>query len=748
MTNNNKRVAAMLGKVSLAALVIGLPSTGYAQTVAAEPAPAEATKGAKDGGGVEEIIVTAQKREERLLDVPIAISALSSRALETQGVTSTSSLAASVPGLQINRSLNAATPFLRGVGNPSGAVGEEGATAIYIDGVYNSNQYANLFEFNNIERIEVLKGPQGTLFGRNSAAGAILVTTKTPSHDFGMNAFIGYANFDTLSGGAYVTGGLAENLAANIAVQFRDQNDGWGKNLTTGADNGISKYYSIRGKLLWELGDRTRITLAGDYYRQKESLIGHPIVRNAFGFGDPGFWNSLNNLNNSTDMRNYGGSLRIEHDADPFQIVSMTAHRRTKSVGYFDFDAGPLPLVAFTPLLPKDESWLQEFQLTSNPSSPVKWVTGVFLYYGKAGYYPFLQEGLGTPATANGFVRREDEQTTYSYAGFAQASVPIFENTNLTLGGRYSIDDRSLEYTQTSSSAALNVGTRGPIKVSYPKATFRISIDHQFTPDIMVYASYNTGFKSGLFNLNTPTDPPVRPQTIKALEAGFKAKVLDGRLQVEGAGFHYDFSDIQLRRVLAGGGTQLLNAASARIYGLDLSIQAVPIDDLNINASLSLLDTKFTSFPNAPATLPLPATALPGGICPAASSGPPTGGNLVCTIDATGNQLTQAPPVSANFGATYSFDLAKGTLVLNGAYSYTSSFNWEADNRLKEPHHHSLRASIAWKAPDDRWQIRLWGQNLTNAKRTTLTSSNGSGDTSVPGEPRTYGVTLSAKFGD
>lgn len=747
MLNDHTGLIRLMTGVGLGALALGLPSAALAQGQSDAAASVEA-EAPKDSGGVEEIIVTAQKREERSLTVPIAISALSSRALETQGVTSTATLAASVPGLQINRSLNSATPFLRGVGNPSGAVGEEGATAIYIDGVYNPNQYANLFEFNNIERIEVLKGPQGTLFGRNSAAGAILVTTKAPSHKFGMNAFTGYGNFNTFSGGAYVTGGLTDNLAANLAVQFRDQQDGWGKNLTTGGDNGLSRYWSARGKLLWNVSARTTVTLAGDYYRQKESLVGHPIVKNIFGYSDPGFWNSLNNLNNSTDLENYGASLRVEHEADPFRIISMTGYRHTKSVGYFDFDASPLSLVAFTPLVPKDESISQEFQLTSNPGSSIKWVAGVFLYYDKAGYYPFMQQGLGTPATSGGFVKREDAQTTNSYAGFAQATVPVIRNTNLTLGVRYSLDDRSLEYTQTSSSAALNVGTRGPIKVSYPKTTFRVSLDHQFNRDFMVYASFNTGFKSGLFNLNTPTDPAVHPETITAYEAGFKAKVLDGRLQLEGAGFHYDFSDIQLRRVLTGGGTQLLNAASARINGLDLSLQAVPVDNLNLNASLSLLDTKFTSFPNAPATVPLPATALAGGVCPTSSSGPATGGNLVCIVDATGNHLTQAPPVSANFGASYSFDLAGGTMMLSGAYSYTSSFNWEADNRLKEPEHHIVRASIGWKAPDDRWQIRFWGQNLTNEKRTSLTSSNGSGDTSVPAEPRTYGVTVSVKFGD
>ena len=728
---------SLLVRSSLLALVLalGAPATALAQA-------------ADDGTGqVEDIVVTAQKREERSLTVPIAISTISARALEAQGVTSTSNLAMSVPGLQINRSLNSATPFIRGVGNPSGAAGEEGATAIYIDGVYNSNQYANLFELNSIERIEVLKGPQGTLFGRNSAGGAILVTTKTPSHDFGLNAFVGYANYDTISGGAYVTGGLTETIAANLAVQASDQNDPWGRNLTTGSGNGISKYFSIRSKLLWEIGDRTRVTLAGDYYRQKESLRSHVFTQTPFA--TPGFYDTLGNVDSSTDMKNYGGSLRIEHDADPFQIVSITAHRKTRSYGIFDFDSLPLQVVSFEPLTPRDMSWLQEVQVLSNPGSDIKWVAGVFLFHNTAGYYPFIQRGLGTLATAGGFIDRRDVQTTNSFAGFAQATFPILENTHLTLGGRYSIDDRKLDYVQVSYNPVTNATVTlapAPVKVSYPKATWRIALDHQFTPDVMIYASYNTGFKSGLFNLNTPTDPAVRPETIDALEAGLKARLLDGRLQVEASGFHYKFKDIQLRKVLTTGGTQLLNAAAGRIYGFDLSVQAVPVDNLSLNGSLEVLNTRFTRFPNAPGSVPLPATAT-AGVCPAASSGPATGGNLTCTLDATGNDMLQAPPFTANIGATYTIPVGESSIVLNGAYSYNSGFFWEPDNRLKEKAYENVNASIAWKAPEDRWQVRVWGQNLTNTKRSSLTVSSGTGDSIQPSSPRTYGVTLSAKFG-
>jgi iron complex outermembrane recepter protein len=703
---------------------------------------------AEPAGQVEEVIVTAQKREERSLTVPIAIATISSKQLAAQGITSTADLSAAVPGLQMNRSINSATPFIRGVGNPAGSAGEEGATAVYIDGVYNPNQFANLFELNSIERVEVLKGPQGTLFGRNSAAGAILVTTKTPSHDFGLNASVGYGNYNTVDAGIYVTGGITDNLAANLALQGSHQGSPWGHDLTTGGPNGTSNYFSARTKFLWTPTDDTKVTLSGDYYRQKEYLVGHTINLNAFGYNNPGFYNSLNDLTQYTDVTNYGASVRVEHDFKKFTFVSISSHRYTTSYDMYDFDALPLNQVAFTPLVPKDSSWTQEFQLLSEPSSPIKWVAGFFYFHDRAGFDPYHQTGtatgVATPGTGPAYFDRHDFQITDSFAGFAQATAPLdflWKDTHLTAGARYSVDERTLELTQTSNVPALNLGTVPDRNVSYPKATWRVSLDHQFSPDVMAYVSFNTGFKSGLYNLNAPTDAPVRPETITAEEAGIKARILDGRLQIEGSFFHYDFRDIQLRKVNATGGTSLLNAAAAEMYGLDLSFTAVPVTNLTVSGAVELLNSRFTSFPNAPFTYPKPAT------CATGTTGTPTGGNIACFLDATGNQMIQAPPFTANLSANYTVPLSQGALLLSGAYSYNSGFFWEPDNRLKQPAFSNLNASIGWRSPSEKWEVRLWGQNLTNTQRSALTTSSTSGDGALPAPPRTYGVTLSMKMG-
>jgi len=211
--------------------------------------------------GVEELVVTAQRRSERLQDVPIAVAAVSQQGLEQYGVGNTLDLARAVPGFLVQpRNVNA-TPYLRGIGNDNGATGDEPAVAVYVDGVYHASSAASTFSLNSIERLEVLKGPQGTLFGRNALAGVINIITSEPKHDFSGKVKVGYGNYNTLSADAYVTGGLSSRLAADLAVSYKNQFDGWGKNLVTGKDAYKSDSQSLRSK--WKLDfENTTITAA------------------------------------------------------------------------------------------------------------------------------------------------------------------------------------------------------------------------------------------------------------------------------------------------------------------------------------------------------------------------------------------------------------------------------------------------------------------------------------------------------
>ncbi|MDB5448953.1 MAG: hypothetical protein JWQ52_81, partial [Phenylobacterium sp.] len=329
---------------------------------------------------------------------------------------------------------------------------------------------------------------------------------------------------------------------------------------------------------------------------------------------------------------------------------------------------------------------------------------------------------------------------------YAQATAPILESawpdTHLTVGIRYTSEDRGLTFVQVPTPAGYPVSR----STDYSNTSYRLALDHQFDDDRMIYASYTTGFKSGLYNTNAPLDPPVNPETVKAYEAGFKSKWLDRRLLLDVAVFHYTFDDIQLRKPTgaAGGTTSLLNAAAGRSEGVNVSVQAVVTEKLTFQTGFEILSTRYTRFPNAPISFLAPASCTPS---PGGSTGSPTGGTVACVGDATGDKLIEAPPFSANVGAQYNIPLSTGDLRLSVQYSYTDQFYWEADNRLKNPAHSLVNAVARWVAPGGRWELALWGKNLGDAKYLVNAGSLPFGDIATDAPPRTYGVDLKFRYG-
>jgi len=305
--------------------------------VLAVPAFAQST-GVADNGAIEDIVVTAQKRSERLQDVPIAIGAISASAAAAKGINDTASIQAMVPGLVINRTANEGNIFIRGVGTNLFGPSSEQTVAVYVDNVYYASPEANLFSFNNIERIEVLKGPQGTLFGRNTTGGVVHILTREPADHLTMEASFGYANYDTVSASAYVSAPLTDTLGVDLAVNYSDQGDGWGRNLTTGRDNAIMAdgNYALRSKIRFAPADGTTIHLGFDYshsvarfaYQLREGIIGVDGVSTY-----PGEYNAVGGLNDFERLNTGGASLQIEQALGELKLVSISAYRES-DVGY------------------------------------------------------------------------------------------------------------------------------------------------------------------------------------------------------------------------------------------------------------------------------------------------------------------------------------------------------------------------------------------------------------------------------
>ncbi|MCG2840963.1 TonB-dependent receptor [Sandaracinobacter sp. RS1-74] len=723
---------------------------------------------------MEDIIVTAQKRAESLQDVPIAISVVTAGSLTNAGIRSTQDLSQSVAGLNVTRTTEATVFTLRGVGTQGGSTGQDSAVATFIDGVYIPSMAGSTFALNNIERIEVLKGPQGTLYGRNATGGAVNVVTRTPKQDLAIEASAGVANLATMEGSFYITGGTGA-VAADVAVYYRNQEHGFGENRIINRDINKSRDFIIRSKLLFELGDETRMVFSGDYGRTQGSIAMayRPVPTSQlvdgtgyaeFIAGGNGYYDSQSEFNPIMDTRMFGGSFRFEHGFGDFMLTNILAFRGADGFQRVEVDATPVKIVD-APLFNSEKQWTEELQL-SYGSGPLTAIVGFFYMDATSRYDPFQIAGLAITGQTGGLSNRiinYSAQKTRSYAGFGQATWSVSDNTNLTAGFRYTVDKRTLEAEQSLAigmplpdamcrSFCYPDGTLFPLASfdqsrTFKKPTWRLAVDHQLTPELMLYGSYSRGFKSGVFNLTSPGDPPAQPETLDAFELGFKSTLLD-RIRFNAAAFYYDYKNIQAFQV-NGATTTLTNAATARIYGFDFDFLAELGAGFSLAGSGAYLHHRYGDFPVATITFlekPPGAPDYPGYtpglgnyVFPNCSDSAHTG-NFYCS--ASGNRLVNTPDFSMNLTLNHEMDLGSGRLNSNVNWSYSSSFYWAVDNREKQDSFSLFNAQLAWTAPGDQFSVRLWGRNLGNKKYLVTLNQNGTGDIGSPAPGRTYGVTL------
>jgi iron complex outermembrane recepter protein len=703
-------------------------------TAQARPSQSDESEGA-----IADIVVTAQRRSERLQDVPITINAISGEAAASIGVTGTSSLQFSVPSLIVNRQANNASPFIRGIGVSISDPNSENSVSVYLDGVYQPAPFGNFFEFNNIERVEVLKGPQGTLFGRNATGGVIQVITRDPQQAFTADVTAGYAQFDQISASAYVSGGLADNLSANVSVIYNRQYDGWGRNLTTGADTFRSHNFGFRSKLRFTPGDSTTITLAGDYSSYvnggltAQSLPGSVAPT---GTSYPGRYNTYANSEDGAGSKGGGVSLTTRHDFDEFSVQSISAYRKTTGFWRFDQDASAIPLVNADSHM-SSRMFSQELHLSSPTHSKLTWLAGLYYFNYKAGFDPITLQGLAIdPAftNPNASIDRYGNTLTRSFAVFGQATYPIVTNTNLTLGARYTWDKVRYNGAIYLGGTNIPLDPGGRLSTSAAEPTWRVSVDHKFAPDILGYLSYNRGFKGGNFSTSaSPTgNKPYKPEKVDSYEVGLKTELFDRHVRFNVSTFYSDYKNIQLQRFVSGQSI-VFNGPSAKIYGAEFEVQARPTERLTLNGNLGLVHTRIGNFPNAPSTIRLPAGLTVNDPNP---------------FNAEGNDLPNAPAVTGNVGFQYAIPSSIGTFTLAGNAYYNGGRYAEVDNRLRDNRYVLVNGSIGWQDRSKTYGLRVWVKNLTDDYYfSQIVGQAGVGDIGAPaGPPRTVGFTADAHF--
>ncbi|WP_144097535.1 TonB-dependent receptor [Croceicoccus sediminis] len=702
-----------------------------ADTTASEPAPSM----------MGDIIVTAQRREQRLQDVPITISAIGGSTLENTGVSGTSQLQSVVPNLVVNRSVGTASPFLRGIGTASADIAAESSVAIYVDGVYQPSIYANVFEFNGVERIEVLKGPQGTLFGRNATGGVVQVVTKAPSFNPEMNFAVSYGNYETVGANAYVSGGLSDSVAANLAVQYQNQNDGWGKNITLGTDDYYARDFNARGKILLTPGVDTEITLAGNYSDFKHHNIAAQNPPGA-GVGDfIGEYRFAGNVDAFSNGESYGGSLTATHDFGSFQIRNIAAYQKFDGTQAIDQDASPAPIVKGDFVI-NTRMISEEFHVLAPSDADFQWLAGVYYYNYNASTNPVQITGfafdpnfpLGDPTlfNPNAGVDVRGLSKVRSISAFAQATYPVTDQLSVTGGIRYTRDKVIYTGSLAVANTSIFIDPEQTKSTVFEKPTWRLSLDYQFNPEVLGYVSYNRGTKSGGFALGTSPsfNDGYEPERLDAYEAGLKTQILGGSVTFNTAAFYYAFENIQFQRVVAGV-VETVNGPSAKLYGLEAELSGRVTPELTLRANGGYLHTRIGDFPGAPNT-----NRLPSGFN---DRGDPT-------YNAKGNRLPNAPKFSGNIGFEYRQPVGAGAVRLSSNLLYAGKAYNELDNRLFVKEHEVLSASLGWEG-DDGLRVSVWGNNLTDSYYYVFQAGvSGGTDIAQPAAPRTYGVTLGYDF--
>ena len=720
-------------------LLLG-PAEGRAEAgTAAEAVSAGGSSPATSETSVEleEVTVTAQKRTENIQDVPVSVSTISATQLQKANIVDVRDLSVAIPTVTLTDTNGYLTASIRGVGGDAVGPGVENQVSLYIDDVYYGSPAGSLLSLNNIRQVDVLKGPQGTLFGRNATGGVVQITTRDPTDQPSGEVNLTYANFNNFYGTAYAGGALTDTLKADIALQGRHQGDGWGDNIFDGRSTyDVDYQFAARSKILFNPLEGTRLTLIADYSGTKntlESAAPTPGLINGNLGAASGPRPDLGynaNFNGPDLHEGYGTgvSLKWDQDAGPLRLVNIMAYRKDRYDFDFDYDYSPVNINNIY-AKQRDRQFSEEFQIQGPSNDRLKWVIGAYYFNARAGWDNFLLQAVraGSDITVHNF------QTTRSEAGFGQLTYEVLSQTNLTAGARYTNEDKGA----VDGSTTIGVLGGGPTLATIPaadaelhaaKATYRASIDHRFNDELLAYVSYNTGFKSGGFSTGSPGSAPYLPEKLEAYEVGIKTDLLDRRLRINAASFYYDYTNIQVQQ-LRSGAIATINGAGAKLYGVDADISAAVTSDLRVTAGMGWTHPNFTSFPNCPVV-------------------PASGGLPFAPGSCAGHQIPIASDFVGNFAADYLITLPAGSLDLNANVYYNSGFFFTADNNFRQGAYALTGASATWTAPGDRFTLSAWGKNLGDKRVTTylsVNSGNGTAD-SYYFAPRTYGVTLGYKF--
>jgi len=748
------------------AAMLALPTAAYAQQ-----APAE-----DDSSGIADIIVTAQKRSENLQSVPVAVTAFSGDTLAERGVVDMQSLSSLIPNMGFSNAYSQVRITLRGLSFADlAAQGGEARVAYHVDGAYMAMTGDIGGTFYDIERVEVNRGPQGTLFGRNATAGTVNVVTRNPTDTLSgyLNAEVG--NYRAVNVDGAISGPLGDGVSARIAFQSRNH-AGYEYNVPNQVDINNQSMQAVRAKLMFDKSNNFTAILSADYVNENDRsgplLVGFAVPNGGAVFTGLGAQyqdagpnpNPRHNYSGQlplTDKESYGATLDLKLTlGEGLSIASLTNYRHSKfrfhdDMGTFNSGTTGSGSVVESRQFEKAEQFSEELRLSKDFSFG-NVTLGGFLYsqdYDTGGdgtgvkggnavltqFGSLLGSTIGFPpsgyrSTPNlyvqGFIQGAGVRTR-GEAIFGEVTFNLTDSTKLIAGARYSWERRTL----VNSTLGLDLVTLATDptfvlpaalpdqKTSYRNFSPRVTLQQELGPDAMVYATFAKGFKTGGFNAAQYSS--YKPEILTDYEVGFKADLLDRKLRLNGAGFYYDYQDLQTIVIPANQSVpgSVNTNSNAKVYGGELELTAVPTPNFELNAAVAVIHGEFTS-----------AGITAGG------------------FSVKGNKLPWMPSYTLSYGAQYTFPISNGgiTLRVDGQTKGKTFFTEDNNPLVSQDAYTIVNASIGWHDADDRLSVTAFVRNIGD----TLAVNGGF---PLPGflsgairgsydPPRTWGIRAGVKF--
>lgn len=700
---------------------------------------------ADDSTTVGEVVVTAQKREEKLQDVPVSVTVVGETALKALNIESGTEIARQTPNLRVSNLGNEDQPkfALRGISTPDFDLNTSSPTGVFYDEVYVASQFLGGPQVYDLERVEVLRGPQGTLYGKNTTGGAINFITKKPTFEKGGDIRIQsgeYAFFH--ADGAFNMPLIEDKLAARVAFST-SRSDGYVKNFNPdGRDLSSIDNYAVRASLRWRPDDTFDATLRVSTSRANPTNIGvinvglGPGGTNAFGvnprinpltgqaFKDREIYSDR--TNGEIQVKGDGATLTMSKVLGDYTLTSITSYLEGFFLNRVDGDGSIAPLLAID-FYADTEEQSQDLRIASNGDGKFNFIAGLYYGHDKVGIrtdWNFFDDALLRNQTY--------DQARTSYAVYADGTLDVSDAMQLYAGVRWTKDKGQQTNFQVLGAGAPVITVQPKKEYDDSAPTGRLGMRYKFSPDIMGYLQYSRGYRSGAINgaelFNAANINVAKPEYLDAFEAGLKTQLMDHALTLNTSAFHYTYKNQQFLNTITVGQSEIINAGESEIYGLEVETVWRATPDFTVTAGLGLLHAQFNKL----------------------SLGREIGGVLV-QENLKGKDLIEAPHVSFNFALDYAIPLSNGAkIALHGDGNYVGDQFYTARNDplSKTKAHWDTNARIAYQK--DNFELAIWGKNLND---NTVPGGIVGPDTSTfiqifrtPTYPRRFGLEANYKF--